>query len=120
MFRLKQRVSARCEYCKDDLDSSEHALLRCGVVTADSSHQTQLRLVAEWLSKFKSVSLAEIEGIVSADTETFARWILNPLSVANTGILNLGKKFKGICILIRLTQELILISHNLRSKAKKI
>ena len=120
LFRLKQRKSPSCEYCEDDLDSSEHALLRCGVVTADKAMCTQLQLLVDWLADTKSVTTETILSIVSAEFETFARWILNPLSRSNTGILKLDLSVKGICNLIRYTQEFILKAHNLRSKAKKI
>ena len=120
LFRLKLKDSKKCDYCEDDCDSSEHALIKCGAVSADGGHQKQLQLVIEWLSKHKSIPVEQIKFTVSAEFETFARWLINPLSVSNTGIFKLEKNFKGVCLLIKITQELILVSHNLRCKARKL
>ena len=119
LHRLKIRKTSACEFCEDDNDTTEHVLLRCRPVRESADIQQQLDRLIKWLSVDKSIPKKEIVTFIGSDYEVFSRWITNPCSEGNPGLIRINKDHKSICNLIRLTQLYQLTAHNIRRTASR-
>ena len=120
LFRIRLKNSPQCEYCGHEDDNSEHAILQCGILDDNSRHADLIQDVIALVSEDKKVPADSIKDYYTANKNTFAQFLLNPISNGNSNFLKISYKSK-ICTNIILTaQEVILNAHNLRSKAQKI
>ena len=117
LARIRVRSNPRCEYCEDDLDNSEHAIMKCGILNENAAFHAQLQKIKTWLQTESIMSDYEIEELIVSNPDAFIRWILNPISRGNIKSLIILQGQKNLCNLIRYTQELILIAHNARSRS---
>ena len=120
LARIRVRNNPSCDYCEDDFDNSEHAILKCGILKEVPAVWAQLQLIKDWLQTELILSKGEIDELLESNPDALIRWILNPLSKGNLSKLILIQGQRNLCNLIRLCQELILLSHNARTRAKRI
>ena len=117
---IRVRNNPACDYCEDDLDNSEHAIMKCGILKDNAALWSQLQRIKTWLQTESILSESEIAHLIESDPDTYIRWIINPLSRGNHSSLMSQTGQKNLCNLIRCTQELILIAHNARSRARRV
>ena len=117
--RIRVRNNPACDYCDADLDNSEHAIMKCGILKENAAFWAQLHEIQTWMQTELILNKSEINHLIESDPDTFSRWVLNPLSKGNHSGLILNTGQRNLCNLIRCTQELILICHNARSRARR-
>ena len=120
MFRIKVRKSLACEYCEDDLDCSEHAIMTCRPVQEFAAVRQQLKLVLEAIAEEKMIPERELWITLKLDFKLISRLILNPTSQGNAIKYRVTHRSKSVLKIVWLCQEFVLHCHNVRKQSSRV
>ena len=123
LHRIRVRETPECEYCAANIDSSEHCLTDCAVLTGSDIDVARIANLREEI--ITAISLAnetaelEVRRALS-DRRNYTNLLLNPASHNLPAVTKVSYKSNRLNGIILKCQSIVRLCHLLRKKAERI